>query len=209
MSLIAKLRDLWWALRALSAIKSLIESGDKEKTMTTQLPPATPTPKPAASPAAVKGPVRKLGPWKTTDHGLMSIEGREGCDLHASLSGIHGDPWTIGYGHTHFDGAPFPAMGMMITEAEAKVLLRHDIVRYEEIVHKAIHVPLADHEADALVSICYNVEEALSPHSSIVKALNRGDYTAAAAAIMLYDKPPEIAGRRRGEQVQFRTPYKE
>ena len=201
MNLIAKLRALWWALRALGAIKSLIESSHKEKTMTTKLPPAIP--------AVVKGPVRKLGPWKTTDHGLMSIEGREGCDLKSSLSGIPGDPWTIGYGHTHFDGTPYPGKGVTITEDEAKALLRKDIVRYEDIVNKYVHVPLADHEFDALVSICYNVEEALSPHSSIVHALNRGDYTAAAAAIMMYNKPPEIAGRRRGEQVQFKTPYKE
>jgi lysozyme len=146
---------------------------------------------------------------KMSPTGRAKLEKREGLDLKASLSGIPNDPWTIGYGHTHFDGGLIPAEGMTITKAEADAMLTHDLVRYENIVIKSVNNAnaLADHEFDALVSLCYNVEEALSPHSSIVKALNEGDKAKAAADFMLYNIPPEIIGRRKSEQIQFLTPY--
>jgi GH24 family phage-related lysozyme (muramidase) len=141
--------------------------------------------------------------------GRWILEHREGCDLKARLSGIPGDPWTIGFGHTHFDGPPIPVEGMTITQAEADAMLTRDLVRYENIVNTNIKVPLADHEFDALVSLCYNVEHALSPESSIVKALNAGSRVVAGDAFLLYNIPTEIVGRRRSERWQFLTPYKQ
>jgi lysozyme len=140
-----------------------------------------------------------------TDEGRRLIEEREGNILHAYQDTV--GVWTIGYGHTHFDGAPVPVRGMTITQQQADDMLTRDIVRYENIVKKNVVAALADHEFDALTSICYNVEVALGPRSSIVRCLNKGDREGAARAILLYDKPPEIRGRREGEYKQFLTPY--
>lgn len=111
--------------------------------------------------------------------------------------------WTIGVGHTANAGAPIPKPGMAITREEAMEIFARDLVKYENIVNRNVRVPLTQGQFDALVSICFNVESALSPKSTIVKRLNKGDYRGAAKAIMLYNKPPEIVGRRESEQQQF------
>lgn len=111
--------------------------------------------------------------------------------------------WTIGVGHTANAGPPIPKPGMAITREEVDELLSRDLVRYENIVNRNVRVPLTQGQFDALVSICFNVETALSPKSTIVKRLNKGDYRGAAKAIMLYNKPPEIIDRRESEQQQF------
>jgi lysozyme len=111
--------------------------------------------------------------------------------------------WTIGVGHTKNAGLPHPVAGMIITRAEAIEIFTRDLVRYENIVNRNVRAPLTQGQFDALVSICFNVEVALSPKSTIVKCLNKRDYAGAARAIMLYKKPPAIIGRRRSEQQQF------
>lgn len=138
-------------------------------------------------------------------HGRALLEQREGNILHAYQDTV--GVWTIGYGHTHFDGAPIPVAGMKLTQQQADDMLTKDLTRYENIVNNNIKVPLKQNQFDALVSICYNVESALAPRSSIVRAINANDMKTAADAIMLYNKPPEIVGRRRTEQKQFMTPY--
>ncbi|PPD10297.1 MAG: hypothetical protein CTY36_00450 [Methylocystis sp.] len=111
--------------------------------------------------------------------------------------------WTIGIGHTANAGSPIPKPGMVITREEAIEIFTRDLVKYENIVSRNVRVALTQGQFDALVSICFNVETALSPKSTIVKRLNKGDYRGAAKAIMLYNKPPEIIGRRESEQQQF------
>lgn len=142
---------------------------------------------------------------KMSPHGRSLLEQREGNILHAYQDTV--GVWTIGYGHTHFDGPPIPVAGMKISQQEADDMLTRDLTHYENLVNQNVTVLLTQNEFDALVSICYNVESALSSRSSIVRSLNRGDKKAAAEAIMLYNKPPEIIGRRRTEQKQFMTPY--
>lgn len=142
---------------------------------------------------------------RMSEQGLALLKQREGHGRKAyrDTQGV----WTIGYGHTHFDGPPIPHEGLTITAEEEEAMLRRDIVRYENIVKKNVKVPLLQNQFDALTSICYNVEAALGPGSTIVRRLNEGDYKGAGQAIMLWNKPPEIIGRRRGEQKQFMTPY--
>lgn len=137
--------------------------------------------------------------------GRHLLEKREGSGLKAYKDSV--GVWTIGYGHTHFDGPPIPKAGMNITPEEQDEMLSRDLGRYEDIVNKNVKVSLKQNEFDALVSICYNVEAALGPKSGIVKHLNAGDKSGAAQAILAWNKPPEIQGRRRTEYKQFLTPY--
>jgi len=138
---------------------------------------------------------------KMSADGRAKLIQREGLKTTAYKDSV--GVWTIGVGHTKNAGLPHPVAGMTITRAEAIEIFTRDLVRYENIVNRNVRVPLTQGQFDALVSICFNVEVALSPKSTIVKCLNKRDYAGAARAIMLYKKPPAIIGRRRSEQQQF------
>ncbi|MCJ2131446.1 lysozyme [Methylobacterium sp. E-045] len=115
--------------------------------------------------------------------------------------------WTIGVGHTSAAGPPTVTPGLVISQAEALDIFARDLVQYETAVDQAVTVPMADHERDALVSICYNIGPGGFRKSTFVKRLNAGDRAGCAAAIMSWRKPPEIISRRTAERDQFLTPY--
>lgn len=134
--------------------------------------------------------------------GLMALIAHEGIVLsrYRDSKGI----WTIGVGHTKAAGNPDPATfkGTM-TFAEAMGLLRHDIISYEAAVNKAIKVPLAQHEFDALVSFHYNT--GAIARASLTKSINAGNKPKAAQQFMSWVKPPEITERRQAERDLFRS----
>lgn len=115
--------------------------------------------------------------------------------------------WTIGVGHTSAAGDPKVTPGMVITEAEALEIFDRDLRQYEAAVDGSVKVPLADHERDALVSICYNIGPGGFRKSTFLKRLNEGDRAGCAKAIMSWVKPPEVTSRRTAERDQFLTPY--
>lgn len=144
--------------------------------------------------------------YRMTARGRQRLTDREGKRLTAYRDSV--GVWTIGVGHAATAGTlPIPKRGMTITAQECDDILTRDLVRYENIVNKAVHVPLADHEFDALVSITFNVEAFAK--STAIRLLNAGDRAGCAKHIMDWRKPPEIIGRRTTEQSQFLTPYKE
>jgi len=138
---------------------------------------------------------------KMSANGRALLIQREGFKLKAYQDSV--GVWTIGVGHTSMAGPPHVSPGLAISKAEVDAILSRDLVKYENIVTRAIHVPLTQGQFDALVSICFNVESALSSRSSIVRALNSGNYRAAGDAFLLYNHPSEIIGRRKGERKQF------
>ncbi len=142
---------------------------------------------------------------KMSEQGINALIAREGCVLTAykDTQGV----WTIGVGHTSMAGNPIVTPGMKITQAEAEAVLAKDLVKYEQVIEKALRVPVEQNEFDALVSICFNVGPRFAD-STCIRKLNNKDRAGAASAIMLWSKPPEIVGRRRSEQRQFLTPYK-
>ncbi len=115
--------------------------------------------------------------------------------------------WTIGVGHTSAAGDPKVTPGMVITESEALEIFDRDLRQYEAAVDGSVKVSLADHERDALVSICYNIGPGGFRKSTFLKRLNEGDRAGCAKAIMSWVKPPEVTSRRTAERDQFLTPY--
>ncbi|GJE41933.1 glycoside hydrolase family protein [Methylobacterium soli] len=97
--------------------------------------------------------------------------------------------------------------GLVVTEAEALAIFDRDLVNYEATVDQVVKVWLADHERDALVSICFNIGQGGFAKSTFVKRLNAGDRAGCAAAIMSWTKNKELIGRRTAERDQFLTPY--
>lgn len=138
--------------------------------------------------------------------GLATLIAREGRRLTAYKDSV--GVWTIGIGHTAAAGSPAPKAGMTITAAEADAIFARDIVQYEQAVWSAIEAPLADHQFDALASICYNIGQSGFAGSTFVKRINAGATPASIReAILMWRKPAEIISRRTAEADQFATPY--
>lgn len=140
-----------------------------------------------------------MATMKTSEKGLLAIAAREAIVLSAYRDSV--GVWTIGIGHTAPAGPPAPAAGMRITLGQALSLFRHDIARYEADVNRAVRVPLAQYEFDALVSFHYNT--GAIARAKLTEALNRGDRAGAARLFMGWVQPVEILSRRKAEQRQF------
>jgi lysozyme len=139
-----------------------------------------------------------------TPRGRQRLTDREGKRLNAyrDTKGI----WTIGVGHTSAAGPPAVTKGMTITAQQCDAILILDLAKFEAVLDKALKVPVADHEYDALLSVMFNVGPKFAT-STAIKRLNKGDRQGCADAIMMWNKPPEIIGRRTTERSQFLTPY--
>jgi len=136
-----------------------------------------------------------------SSEGVAALMKREGRRLNAYQDerGI----WTIGVGHTAAAGLPHPAAGMTIAADECAAIFKADLGPYGAAVSHAIRVPVSQPEFDAMVSICFNIGVNGFAGSSIVHRLNTGDVNGAADAFLMWESPPDLAGRRRGERAQF------
>lgn len=143
---------------------------------------------------------------KMSARGRALLTKREGVRLHAYKDSV--GIWTIGIGHTSAAGPPEVTPNLTITRAQCDAIFARDLVKYETAVDKAVQVPLQQHEFDALVSWCYNVGPGAMSGSSVIRLLNgRADRRHVADALLKWNRPPEIMGRRRSERAQFLTPY--
>ncbi len=142
---------------------------------------------------------------KMTLRGRQRLTDREGKRLKAYLD-TEGIP-TIGVGHTTAAGPPSVKIGMTITNEECDEILIRDLEKFENILNKAIKVPVKDHEFDALLSVMFNVGPKFTT-STAIKRLNAGESRIRVAeAIIMWNKPAVIVGRRSTEKSQFLTPY--
>jgi lysozyme len=158
--------------------------------------------------AAAGNPDRTPAPPRqsTSTIGLAALIGREARRLTAYIDSV--GVWTIGIGHTAAAGAPVPYRGLTITREECDAIFARDIIQYEDAVRRAVKVDLADHQFDALSSICYNIGSGGLVGSSFIKLINASASPAQIrAAILAWRKPPEILTRRTAEADQFQTPY--
>lgn len=78
--------------------------------------------------------------------------------------------WTVGYGHVVQPGANG------VTEAEAEVLLAHDLGVAERRVARLCSVPLTENMFSALCSFVFNLGGGALQRSSLRAKLNRGEY---------------------------------
>jgi lysozyme len=133
--------------------------------------------------------------------GRAKLIAREGFKTKAYRDSV--GVWTIGVGHTAAAGAPVPRAGMVISKTEVDEILSRDLRQYEDAVSISVNVPLTQGQFDALVSFCFNIGTGGFKKSTVVKRLNAGNYRGAADAMLMWNKPPEIIGRRKSERAQF------
>lgn len=137
--------------------------------------------------------------YNISQKGIDLICEFEGCELTAYQcpAGI----WTIGYGSTGKHVYP----GKVITQKEAELLLKQDLVRFEHAVNELVKVPITQYIYDALVSLTYNIGEGALADSTVLRLLNSKDYAGALDAFLMWNKAngeslPGLTKRRKEER---------
>lgn len=124
------------------------------------------------------------------------------ADAYQDVVGV----WTIGYGFTH--GVK---PGQRMTAAQAEARLTTELLEYERAVLAACKIGANQNQFDALVSLAWNIGAPRLATSTVIKAHNRGDYTAAARAFNLWNKAggkewPGLTRRRAAEAALYLEP---
>lgn len=143
----------------------------------------------------------KDNPTGISDVGIDLIKKWEGFRSRAYLDPV--GVWTIGYGHTK--GVK---RGQMITEPEALALLKEEVKTYANAVKEKVTVELNQNQFDALTSFTYNVGIGALSNSTLLKRLNKEQYTAAAEQLLRWVKGdgrtlPGLVNRRQEERELF------
>jgi lysozyme len=142
--------------------------------------------------------------------GLSLIKTFEGCNLTAYPDpGTGGKPWTIGYGHTGPDVTP----GETITQDQADAQLRSDLSYFQTAVNNMVARNLNPNQFAALVSFAYNVGVNALRGSTLLRLVNAGYFSGAAAQFGLWTHAagqvlPGLVRRRTAEAALFMTPTK-
>lgn len=148
---------------------------------------------------------------KTSKRALQFIKDHEGLRLKAYKDAV--GVWTIGYGHTSDDYFEVKK-GQVITDAKANDLLRHDVEEAEAGIDQMLTKPLPNGNMyGAVVSLVFNIGLGNFKKSTLLKKLNKQDYTGAAKE---FDKWVNAGGkplkglirRRAEEKALFSTPEK-
>lgn len=130
---------------------------------------------------------------------LEKIKQWEGLRLNAYLdvAGV----WTIGYGHTNSD---YAVRGVKITKKKAEQILITDVERFEKAVDEGVKVELTDYQFGALVSFAFNVGAAGFLGSTLLKALNKGNYEDVPVQLLRWNKATNPATGKK-EKVEGLT----
>jgi len=116
--------------------------------------------------------------------------------------------WTVGYGHTSMAGPPSVSDGLEVSRAEADTILHRDVESFARDVAAFVRVTLAPAQFSALVSFAYNVGIGNFRSSSVLKAVNEGDFAAVPRRLQLWTKAgghvlPGLVKRRAAEAELF------
>ena len=137
-----------------------------------------------------------------TDAGVTLIKQFEGVRLEPYKD--VGGKLTIGYGHLIRPGEYFS----VLSEQEAEILLRQDLLVAEAIVKKNVKVRLTPHQYSALVSLVFNIGQGHFENSTLLEVLNAGDYAQAAEQFMRWvhvdgTRVKGLVNRRIAEKQMF------
>jgi lysozyme len=114
--------------------------------------------------------------------------------------------WTIGYGHT---GLGVHA-GLTITQDQADAFLASDIAGAVACVNKLVTSEITQSQFDALVDFVFNLGCASLASSTLLRAVNTGDFDVAARQFQRWDHAggvavPGLLERRQAEAALFQS----
>ncbi len=115
--------------------------------------------------------------------------------------------WTIGYGHTGPDVRP----GLTISRDQAVQLQQTDLNKAATGVDSCVSVSISQNQRGALTSFAFNLGIGNLQSSTLLRKLNAGDFSGAAAEFPRWNKAggQVLAGltkRRMAEQALFLCP---
>ncbi len=116
-----------------------------------------------------------------SDNGIDAIKRFEGF---SPVPYPDAQGFSIGYGHFILPGENLTK----IDRAQAETLLRQDARTASDAVNQFVGVPLTQNQFDALVSFAYNVGVTAFKKSTLLRELNAGNYTSAAAQFARWNK---------------------
>lgn len=130
--------------------------------------------------------------------GISLIQSYEKCRLRAYRP-TPDDVWTCGWGSTQ--GVTEDTVW---TQEEADAAFLRDIEWVQDCLDANIHVPITQHETDALASLIFNIGCTAFKVSTLLRLLNQSDFDGAAEQFLRWDKQAgkTLAGltRRREEE---------
>lgn len=129
-------------------------------------------------------------------NGLRMIQRFEGCRLTVYLDS-KGKP-TVGVGHL-LVGAYKP--GLVWTFEEAMAQLALDARGVVDAINANVKVQLSQQQFDALSSLTFNIGIGAFGGSTLLKALNKGEYAAAGNQFLAWSKDKELLPRRQAEKA--------
>ncbi len=115
---------------------------------------------------------------------------------------------TIGYGHTSMAGPPAVHVDDVVTAAQAEEILATDVEKFATGLRPLLHRELSAPQFSALVSFAYNVGLANVAKSSVLTAVNAGDFEVVPRRLSLWVKAgsqtlPGLVKRRAAEAAMF------
>ena len=139
---------------------------------------------------------------KMSNYGIKFLIGLEGFKVKAykDTKGL----WTIGVGHLIQPGEHY-FLSAVLTDKEVEVMFAKDLEKYETAVNRTIHNDVTQYQFDALVSLCFNIGCNGFRNSTVARVINNGEFNKVADAMMMWNKPKEILGRRSKEVRLFCT----
>lgn len=138
-----------------------------------------------------------------SENGLKFLMDNEGVILKPYLD-TKGIP-TIGVGNTYYeDGTKVKMTDSPITKARAMELFKYILKHYELTVYSNTRDDINQNQFDSLVSLCYNIGGTNFKNSTLVKRINAKALDQSIKnAFMMWNRPPEIIGRRKRECELF------
>ena len=134
---------------------------------------------------------------ESTFHFITNLEGKRN-KAYKDSKGLY----TIGVGHL-IKADEKHLLDTTLTDAQVEDLFKSDLRWCDEAVASSVRVPLTQNQYDALYSLCFNIGETNFKKSEVVQRLNKNDYKGAADAILNWNKPAILEGRRRKERALF------
>lgn len=125
------------------------------------------------------------------------------AEVCAAAAGLRRHP-ARDYGHAH-------RTEVDMTGEQERALLAFELRHVVAAVHTAVHVPLTQHQQDALISFAFNIGEHGFRSSTTLRLLNQGDYAGAAERMKDWNKSGGevmrgLVNRRRDEVEFFNKP---
>ena len=139
---------------------------------------------------------------KMSEAGIKFLIGLEGFKIKAyrDTKGL----WTIGVGHLILPREHY-LLTELLSNERVEELFAKDLEKYETAVNHTIHNDVTQYQFDALVSFCFNIGCNGFRNSTVARVINNGEFNKVADAMMMWNKPKEIIGRRSKEVRLFCT----